>query len=86
MRAKGKILILSALLSVSLLSACNTDNNKFNEQEEIDYRPVRYDNNTDLNDDNQVKKPYIHDENPDETNEGMQKGYDLEFNKNRGAE
>jgi hypothetical protein len=64
------------------------DNNEFNEQDEVDYRPVRYDQNTNLNDNyndnNRTNRPFIHDENPDQTDQELEKGNDLEFNKNRG--
>jgi hypothetical protein len=49
MKGKWKITILSALLSVSFLSACNAGNTDFNDQEEVDYRPVRNDTDTNPN-------------------------------------
>jgi hypothetical protein len=40
---KWQISILSGLLSVGFLSACNLGNNEMNEPDEVDFRPVRYD-------------------------------------------
>ena len=86
MKAKWKISFLSALLSVSFLTACNMGNNEFNEQDEVDYSPVRYDQNTNLNDNDnkRTNRPFNHDENPNQTDQELEKGNDLEFNKNRG--
>lgn len=94
MKTKWKISILSALVSMSFLSACNVDNrNELNEQDEVDFRPVRYDPNPDnnLNESNndykpQEKKPFRHDQSPNQTDQRMEKGDNLELNKNRGAE
>ncbi|WP_249593831.1 hypothetical protein [Peribacillus frigoritolerans] len=84
MKGKWKITILSALLSVSFLSACNAGNNDFNDQEEVDYRPVRNDTDTNPNNNNDDNRSFKHDENPDQTDKQMEKGDNLEFNKTRG--
>lgn len=90
MNNKWKISLLSTLISLSFLSACNVDNNEINEQDEVDYRPVRNDRDTDLNeninDENRTNKPFPHDETPEQTDEKREKGDDLEFDRNRGAE
>lgn len=84
MKGKWKITILSALLSVSSLSACNAGNNDFNDQEEVDYRPVRNDTDTNPNNNDDDNRSFKHDENPDQTDKQMEKGNNLEFNKSRG--
>jgi hypothetical protein len=86
MKDKWKMTILPALLLVSFLSACNAgNNNDFNDQEEVDYRPVRYDNDTNPNNNNDDdNRSFNHDENPDQTDKQMEKGDNLEFNKTRG--
>jgi hypothetical protein len=93
MKVKWKISILSTLLTVSFLSACNMSNNKFNDQNEVDYRPVRYENDTFPNDDmtndnelNRTNRSFPHNESPDQTDERMEKGNDLQFDKDRGAD
>jgi hypothetical protein len=90
MKTQWKISILTALLSLSL-SACNADNNDVNEQDGVDIQPVRYENDSNLHDDinhnnTRGNKPFQHDETPRKTDERLEKGGDLEFNKNRGAE
>jgi len=84
MKGKWKITILFALLSVSILSACNAGNNDFNDQEEVDYRPVRNDTDTNPNNNDDDNRSFKHDENPDQTDKQMEKGNNLEFNKTRG--
>lgn len=90
MKAKWKISILSTLLSVSFLSACNLGNNEIIEQEEVDYQPVRYESDYNQNQNNEETNPANrstnHDENPENTEKRMEKGDDLEFDKDRGAE
>ena len=41
---KKKIIIgaLSAVMSLGVLTACNTDQNNVNDPEDVNYRPVRY--------------------------------------------
>lgn len=47
MKQKLMFLLMSALFSVSALSACNVDNNEMLDPEEVRYEPVRYDRNLD---------------------------------------
>ncbi|RBW68489.1 hypothetical protein [Bacillus taeanensis] len=48
MKQKVMFLIMSALLSLSMLSACNLDNNnEINDPEDVNYEPVRYDRTND---------------------------------------
>ncbi|RBW68323.1 hypothetical protein [Bacillus taeanensis] len=48
MNRKLMFLIVSALLSLSVLSACNLDNNNdMVDPEDVNYEPVRYDRNND---------------------------------------
>jgi hypothetical protein len=90
MKIQWKVSILSALLLLSL-SACNSDNHNINPQNEVDIQPVRYENDSNLHEDinqnnTRGKTPFHHDETPRKTDERLEKGGDLEFNKNRGAE
>ncbi|KWW21299.1 MULTISPECIES: hypothetical protein [Bacillaceae] len=85
MRGKWKITILSSILSVSFLTACNAGNKDFNDREDVDYRPVRYESDTNPTDNNDAEnRSFKHDENPDQTDKQMEKGDNLEFNKSRG--
>jgi PBP1b-binding outer membrane lipoprotein LpoB len=43
-----KISIISAVLSVCFLSGCNSNKNDVNEQDNVNYRPVRYENDKKL--------------------------------------
>jgi hypothetical protein len=91
MKVNWKISVVSALLSISFLAGCNTNKNDVNNQNEINYHPVRYENDKNLHDDinhNKTRgnKPFKHDESPKQTDQQLEKGGDLEFNKNRGAE
>lgn len=88
MRVNWKVLIFSSLVSLSLLSACTVDNNDSNEQQnDIKNNPTHYENDANLEDkENQENKSFIHDEDPDQTDQELQKGEDLEFDSDRGAE
>ncbi|MFD2195418.1 hypothetical protein [Oceanobacillus bengalensis] len=90
--------MITSILSVVFLTGCNTDeseniineNNDENEPDNVDYRPVKYDDETNTNEINEDymedKKPGAHNENPGETDMELEKGSDREFDKNRGAE
>ncbi|MCL6572983.1 MAG: hypothetical protein K6T88_15075 [Bacillus sp. (in: Bacteria)] len=73
MKGKWKLSMLSALLTVSFLSGCNADKrNELNEQDKVDFRPIRYDPNpnTNLNESNndfknRENKFYTDDETPE---------------------
>ena len=92
MKHKWKITILSAILSICLLSACNVDKREsLNPEKDVDFRPVHYErkmNKNESNNDykNQDNRRFLHDENLDQGDDEMEKGKDPEFNKNRGAE
>ncbi len=88
MRVNWKVLIFSSLVSLSLLSACTVDNNDSNEQQnDVKNNPTHYENDANLEDkENQENKSFIHDEDPDQTDQELQKGEDLEFDSDRGAE
>lgn len=50
MRKKAIVLTMVAALSTGSLAACNTDQEDMNQQpEDVNYDPVRYDNNMDDN-------------------------------------
>ncbi|MGM0876670.1 MAG: hypothetical protein ACQEWV_18395 [Bacillota bacterium] len=86
MTYKWQLSILSALLSVSFLSACNLGNNEINEPEEVDYRPVRYDRENNLNNDNNdfLDNNRTNDRDLDPT-EMLDRDNELDFN-NRGPD
>ncbi|WP_210095894.1 hypothetical protein [Oceanobacillus polygoni] len=88
MKINWKVLIFASLFSLSLLSACNVDNNDSNEQQDdVKDNPTRYENDANLEDEeNQENKSFIHDENPNQTDQELEKGGNLEFDKGRGAE
>lgn len=88
MRVNWKVLTFSGLVSLSLLSACTVDNNDSNEQQnDVKNNPTHYENDANLEDkENQENKSFIHDEDPDQTDQELQKGEDLEFDSDRGAE
>lgn len=88
MKGKWKVSMVSAFLMVNILSACNVDNNEPNKQddEEVDDFPVHDEDDIDTNAPNQDPKPFNHDENPDQTDQRLQKGDDLQFDSDRGAE
>ena len=92
MKHKWKITILSAILSIGLLSACNVDKrDSLNQEDDVNFRPIHYERKMNRNESNneyknQDNRRFLHDENPDLTDDEMEKGNDLEFNKNRGAE
>jgi hypothetical protein len=93
MKPTWKITILTTFLSISFLSGCNTAEKResLNQENDVNFRPVRYERKTNENESNndyknQEKRRYLHDESPEQTDDEMEKGNDLEFNKNRGAE
>ncbi|WP_037986422.1 hypothetical protein [Thalassobacillus devorans] len=53
MKKKWMLLMMSFALSTGILAGCNVDDNEMNDQpEDIDYDPVRYDNqDNDMNND-----------------------------------
>ncbi|WP_026581431.1 hypothetical protein [Bacillus sp. J33] len=79
MKHKWYISILSVLLSVSFLSACNLGNNEMNEQDGVGTRPVRYDrdNNNGVLDNNRDLDP---------TDVRFDRDNDLDINNNEGAD
>jgi hypothetical protein len=92
MKTVWKITILT-ILSIGLLSGCNSAEKRdsLNQENDVNFRPVRNERKTNENESNndyknQEKRRYLHDESPEQTDDEMEKGYDLEFNKNRGAE
>lgn len=93
LNAKWKITILTALLSVTFLSGCNVDNNEMNQHDGGNYRPVRYNPETNQNtnnfylDNNRANnRTFEHDENHYNTGRRLNNGDDLEFDRDRGAE
>jgi hypothetical protein len=94
MKPIWKITILT-FLSIAFLSGCNTDKREsLNRENDVNFRPVHYDRKTNVNESNNDYKNRenrrflhdVHDETPEQTNDEMEKGPDLEFNKNKGAE
>jgi hypothetical protein len=93
MKSIWKITILTTFLSIGLLSGCNTaeKRNSLNQDNDVNFRPVRNDRNPNVNESNNDYKNLEnsrspHDESPEQTDDEMEKGNNLEFNKNRGAE
>jgi hypothetical protein len=92
MKNKWIITILTSFLSIGLLTACNAEKrDSLNQDDDVNFRPVRYERKTNENESNNDYKNldnrrYNHDESPEQTDDEMEKGNDLEFNKNRGAE
>lgn len=92
MKNKWIINILTIFLSIGFLTACNTEKrDALNQDDDVDFRPVRYEpkpNGNESNNDykNLENSRFPHDESPEQTDDEMEKGNDLEFNKNRGAE
>jgi hypothetical protein len=93
MKPIWKITIITTLLSIGLLSGCNTTEKRdaLNQDNDVNFRPVRYDRKPNVNESNNDYKNlensrFPHDESPEQTDDEMEKGNDLEFNKNRGAE
>jgi hypothetical protein len=92
MKNKWMITILTSFLSIGLLTACNAEKrDSLNQDDDVNFRPVRYERKTNENESNndyknEEKGRYHHDESPEQTDDEMEKGNDLEFNKNRGAE
>jgi hypothetical protein len=91
MKTVWKITILT-ILSIGLLSGCNSAEKRdsLNQENDVNFRPVRNERKTNVNESNndyknQENRRFLHDESPEQTDE-MEKGNDLEFNKNRGAE
>ncbi|MEH6996674.1 hypothetical protein V7075_28895 [Neobacillus drentensis] len=91
MKSKWKI-ILYTYLSIGLLTACNADKrDSLNQENDVNFRPVHYERKTNVNESNndyknQENRRFLHDETPEQTDDEMEKGLDLEFNKNRGVE
>jgi hypothetical protein len=91
MKYKWKIPIVLAILSIGLLSACNVDKREsLNQEKDVDFRPVHYErkmNKNESNNDykNQDNRRFLHNENPDLTDDEIGKGKNLEINKNRGS-
>ncbi|MDR4947699.1 hypothetical protein [Neobacillus cucumis] len=92
MKNKWQIPIMTTLVSVSFLTGCNDNskNNNINEKIDVDNKPIRYERNPNPDnlheDPNRGNKPFPHDEPPSQTNQRLEKGENLEFNKSRGAE
>ncbi|MEH7013093.1 hypothetical protein V7087_20140 [Neobacillus niacini] len=92
MNTKWKITILTTFLSIGFLTACNADKREsLNQEKDVNFRPINYErklNRNESNNDykNQDNRRFLHDESPTQTDDEMEKGNDLEFNKNRGAE
>jgi hypothetical protein len=92
MKTVWKITILT-ILSIGLLSGCNSAEKRdsLNQENDVNFRPVRNERKTNENESNhdyknQENRRFLHDETPEQTDDEMEKGNDLEFNKNRGAE
>jgi hypothetical protein len=92
MKTVWKITILT-ILSIGLLSGCNSAEKRdsLNQENDVNFRPVRNERKTNVNESNndyknQENRRFLHDETPEQTDDEMEKGNDLEFNKNRGAE
>jgi hypothetical protein len=52
MKQKLMLLIITSLLSLSVLSACNVDNNEVNDPEDVNFEPVRNDRDNNLDNGN----------------------------------
>ncbi|WP_102274973.1 hypothetical protein [Cytobacillus massiliigabonensis] len=66
MKIKLVITVLFAIFSLGLLSACGANNNRMNDTEDVNYRPVRYepqDNNIGTDLDNPNMNPARYDQN-----------------------
>jgi hypothetical protein len=92
MKTVWKITILT-ILSIGLLSGCNSAEKRdsLNQENDVNFRPVRNERKTNENESNndyknQENRRFLHDETPEQTDDEMEKGNDLEFNKSRGAE
>ncbi|TDL75517.1 hypothetical protein QNH48_17295 [Neobacillus sp. YX16] len=92
MKTIWKITLLT-ILSIGLLSGCNSAEKRdsLNQENDVNFRPVRNERKTNVNESNndyknQENRRFLHDESPEQTDDEMEKGNDLEFNKNRGAE
>lgn len=96
MKPIWKITILTTFLSIGFLSGCNNADTRdsLNQENDVNFRPVHYDRKTNVKESNNDYKNRenrrflhdVHDETPEQTDYEMEKGTDLEFNKNRGAE
>ncbi|WP_339227037.1 hypothetical protein NSQ77_16020 [Oceanobacillus sp. FSL K6-2867] len=87
MRINWKVLFFSSLFSLSLLAACNVNNNDSNEQQgDVNNSPADYENDANLEGEENQENKSIYDEDPDQTDQELQKGDDLEFDSDRGAE
>lgn len=88
MTYKWQLSILSALLSVSFLSACNLGNNEMNEPNDVDFRPVRYDRDNNINDDNNdfLDNDRTNDRDLDPTDVRFDRDNELDLNNNRGPD
>lgn len=92
MNTKWKITILTTFLSIGFLTACNADKREsLNPEKDVNFHPINYErklNRNESNNDykNQDNRRFLHDESPTQTDDEMEKGNDLELNKNRGAE
>lgn len=87
MKYKWQLSILSGLLSVSFLSACNLGNNEMNEPDEVDFRPVRYDRDNNINDNNDFLDNDRTDERDiDPTDVRNDRDNELDLNNNRGPD
>ncbi|SDN34163.1 hypothetical protein [Bacillus sp. OK048] len=70
MKPKWKIAVLSVLLSIGLLTACNVDKrDSLNQENEVNFRPIDYQpkmNRNESNNDykNQDNRRFLHDESP----------------------
>ena len=75
MKSKWKVVTLSAVLSIGLLSACNADKrNSLNQENEVNFRPIDYQpkmNRNESNNDykNQDNRRFLHDESPELTDD-----------------
>ncbi|PAE44345.1 hypothetical protein [Bacillus sp. 7884-1] len=92
MKSIWKITLLT-ILSIGLLSGCNSAEKRdsLNQENDVNFRPVRNESKTNVNESNndyknQENRRFLHDESPEQTDDEMEKGNDLEFNKHRGAE
>jgi hypothetical protein len=92
MKTIWKITLLT-ILSLGFISGCNSAEKRdsLNQENDVNFRPVRYERKTNENESNndyknQENRRFLHDETPEQTDDEMEKGNDLEFNKNRGAE
>ena len=70
MQHKWKITIVSAILSIGLLSACNVDKrDSLNQEDDVNFRPIHYERKMNRNESNneyknQDNRRFLHDENP----------------------